>query len=261
MKNFDILPRNPYFENTVIQFPTEFKVGMICEVDMTECAALRASYKAEGKAPPSINALLVLAIARALRKHPYANRMCVNLPLYKRLVQFGQCDISVAVDRSAPGREQAAYAATIRQADARTLDEITEELRVLASETSSERWKQYAFIVEKLPPRLAQFLINLSTYIPSMWVQHRGGAVLISSPAKFGVDIMVGTWPWPLGFSFGIVRQRPIAKGNEVIVRPVMHLSMSFDRRIMAGAPAAQFFNTVCTLLGSAQSSLAGSAE
>ncbi len=70
--------------------------------------------------------------------------------------------------------------------------------------------------------------------------------MIISSPAKYGVDMAVGTWPWPLGFSFGLVKDRPVAVDGELKIRPTMALMMSFDRRIMVGGPAARFFKAVC---------------
>ena len=70
--------------------------------------------------------------------------------------------------------------------------------------------------------------------------------MMISSPAKYGVDMMVANWPWPIGYSFGLVKDRPIAVDGAVRAGPTMALTMSFDRRLMGGAPAARFFRTVC---------------
>ena len=80
---------------------------------------------------------------------------------------------------------------------------------------------------------------------------------MISSPAKYGVDMLVGNWPWPIGFSFGLVKERPIVVDGVVVARPTMMLIMSFDRRLMAGAPAARFFNAVGNSLQYAESALA----
>ncbi len=85
-----------------------------------------------------------------------------------------------------------------------------------------------------------------------MWVEHRGGAAVVSSPGKYGVDAIAGTWPWPIGFSFGYVKDRPVAANGKTLVRPTMIVTMSFDRRLMGGAPAARFFATVCRLLENA---------
>jgi len=84
---------------------------------------------------------------------------------------------------------------------------------------------------------------------------------MISSPAKYGVDMLVGNWPWPIGFSFGLVKDRPVVVDGTVVTRPTMMLIMSFDRRLMAGAPAARFFNAVSQALISIESSLEGKGE
>lgn len=68
--------------------------------------------------------------------------------------------------------------------------------------------------------------------------------------------MLVGNWPWPIGFSFGLVKDRPIVVNGLVVARPTMMLIMSFDRRLMAGAPAARFFNAVATSLQDAENTL-----
>ncbi len=72
---------------------------------------------------------------------------------------------------------------------------------------------------------------------------------MISSPSKYGVDMMFGTWPWPIGFSFGLVKDRVVAIDGRPAVRPTMSVTLSFDRRLMGGAPAARFFRAVCDKL------------
>lgn len=79
---------------------------------------------------------------------------------------------------------------------------------------------------------------------------------MISSPAKYGVDMLVGNWPWPIGISFGLVKERPFVINGELTVRPTMMLIMSFDRRLMGGAPAARFFKAVADRLENAESTL-----
>ena len=82
---------------------------------------------------------------------------------------------------------------------------------------------------------------------------------MISSPAKYGVYSVVATWPWPLGFSFGFVSNRPfVNREGEVVVRPCCDLVLNFDRRIMAGAPAAKFFTRIIRALENAKTDLCG---
>ena len=98
-------------------------------------------------------------------------------------------------------------------------------------------------MVETLPPALARRLISIPRWFPDQWIKHRGGSVMISSPAKYGVDMMVANWPWPIGYSFGLVKDRVIAVEGAVQVRPTMVLTMSFDRRLMGGSTGCPVFS------------------
>ena len=64
----------------------------------------------------------------------------------------------------------------------------------------------------------------------------------MSSPAKYGVDALVTSWSWPIGVSFGYVKERPVVRDGKVVAGPTFNLILNFDRRIMAGAQSARFF-------------------
>ena len=80
-------------------------------------------------------------------------------------------------------------------------------------------------------------------------MKYRGGAVLVSSPAKYGVDAILGTWPHPVGISFGLVKPRPVVVEGAIVARPTFFLTLNFDRRVMAGAQAARFFKRIVDIL------------
>jgi pyruvate/2-oxoglutarate dehydrogenase complex dihydrolipoamide acyltransferase (E2) component len=104
---------------------------------------------------------------------------------------------------------------------------------------------------------LARTLIRLPVLVPRLWVRYRGGSFVVSSPAKYGVDIVAGSWPWPLGVSFGLVKDRPVVRGGQVVAAPTFMLTLNFDRRLMAGAQAARFFRRVAERLERAEAELA----
>lgn len=231
------------------------KVAMLSEVDMSAVERLRKQTESQTGIRPSYTAMVVKAVSLALRRHPHANRIPVGFLGWRRLIQLHIVDMTVAVERDLPGIEQGVFAATIRHTDEKDLAVLTRELRDLANATpeTCSRWRQFKWIVEHLPAPLALWVLSVPRWFARLWVEHRGGAVMISSPAKYGVDVMVGAWPWPLGFSFGFVKERPVVVDHQVVVRPTMTLTMSFDRRLMAGAPAARFFQTVCENLEKAE--------
>lgn len=251
MRTYRILPRSRFFEvfgGLNVDVRSDQKVGMIAELDMTACQRVRAEWGGPAETKPSYNAFVIKAVALAQREHSYANRIILESPFYRRMVQLVNVDTTVAVERDRPGMEQGVYAATIRNTDALGLGEIAQSLADISKDLdeNADRWKTVLALVEKTPPSLARMLMRLPLWFPGMWVRHRGGGVIVSSPAKYGVDMMVGHWPWPIGFSFGLVKDRPVAVDGAVVVRPTMFFTMSFDRRLMSGAPAARFFRTIC---------------
>lgn len=262
MSGFHFLPRNRFFEvvgGIMFENYGDHKVAMLSEVDMSQCIRLRDQIGAANGRKPSFTAIVARAVALALRTHSYANRTTLEIPFFKRIVQLDDINITVAVERDTPGIEQATYAGTITGTDRLSLSELTDALRRLANVEGEhgQRWELFHRVVTRFPPPLARFVLRLPRLWPSLWIQHRGGAVMISSPAKYGVDMLVGNWPWPIGFSFGLVKDRPMVVEGAVVVRPTMMLIMSFDRRLMAGGPAARFFNAVAQSLQNAQATLA----
>lgn len=260
------LANSPYYEvfsSLNLENQTDQKVSMINEIDMSSAERLRAQAKAAGLARPTYTALVMKALSNALREHPYANRMAFPGWFGARQYQFDHIDISVAVERDQPGGEQRVYVDTVRGADAKNLSALTAELSGFAQATpeSHPRWRLFSRLVERSPRWFSRFVLSLPRRLPGMWAEHRGGVAMISSPAKYGVDAMVATWPYPIGISFGLVKPRPVAVGQTVEVRPTMSLLMSFDRRIMAGAPAARFFKTMSEQLADAEHRLSSSQQ
>src|SRR5205807_2105439 len=126
-----------------------------------------------------------------------------------------------------------------------------------ADVSSNEQWRSFSRLVTRFPHWLATLVIRLPVFFPELWVRYRGGAAGISSPARYGVDIVAATWTHPLGFSYGLVKERPIAVEGAVVVRPTFTLTLNFDRRIMAGAQAARFFARVVEILERAETTMA----
>lgn len=263
-KRHIILPKNAYFEanRSIVEYEIRpaHTVTFVSEVDLTEVEAMRKA--STGVRRPSYTAFVAKAIALALKEFPYANRRVVRRPWWpfgKRLQKFTHIDIAVAAERDMPGVEFCAFADIIRDAETRSLDELTAWLHELATcdASTNKQWREFSGLITKLPRWLSATLIRMPCWFPGLWVKYRGGAVLISSPAKYGVDSVLTTWTWPLGFSFGLVKERPIVVDGQLVVRPTFNLTLNFDRRVMAGAQGARFFKRVVDVLTHAQSEMA----
>jgi pyruvate/2-oxoglutarate dehydrogenase complex dihydrolipoamide acyltransferase (E2) component len=227
------------------------------EVDLTEIELLRAGAASRGWIKPSYTAVVAKALALTLRDFPYANRRLLPrlLPFRgARLQQFHDCDVAVACERDEPGAEVATFVDVLRGADRLPLEAIGSWLRRLSASTedTNEQWHSYRRVVRRLPRWLAKLVVRLPVFLPSLWVRYRGAAAMISSPAKYGVDAVIGTWTSPLGVSFGLVRQRAVVRDDKVVARPTFLLTLNFDRRVMAGAQAARFFHEIVRRLEAA---------
>lgn len=255
---YTMLPRNPFLDAVASVVDAEIQPGrtvtFLHEVDLSDVQQLRARAAERGERKPSYTALVVKAVALALREFPYANRRVVRWPR-RRLQQFHDCDVCVAFEREVPEAPMTAFIDTVRDADRRSLSAITAQMAELAvcNLDSNPRWRLFHWISTRLPSWLGAVLNHLPCLSPSLWVRYRGGAVLVSSPAKYGVDVVAATWTSPLGVSFGLVKDRPMAIDGQVVVRPTFVLTLNFDRRVMAGAQAARFFRRFVEILENAE--------
>jgi len=222
------------------------------EIDLTEIDRIRQTA-ASGQMP-SYTAFVAKAVARALAEFPYANRRLYRplaLPFLTYVQAFQSTDVAVAIERDIAEEPATAYIEVLRGVDELTLTGVTAALRTFSSSdlSTSPQWRSFHRIATTLPGWLAAFLATLPVHLPKMWRKYRGGAAMISSPAKYGVDTVVGAWTHPLGFSFGLAQMKPIVKEGQVVAANAFTFVMNFDRRVMAGAQAARFFKRICDLL------------
>ena len=164
----------------------------------------------------------------------------------------------MAVERDIPGAESTAFIDIVRDADQLPLFEITEALRALSvcDVNSNRQWRQFSTLITRLPTWLSAWLIRLPCFAPGQWVKYRGGAALVSSPAKYGVDVVAATWSHPLGVSFGMVKPRPVVRDGAIIPCTTFLLTLNFDRRVMAGAQGARFFSGMVDALERAETEM-----
>jgi len=98
-----------------------------------------------------------------------------------------------------------AYSTVLRHTDLRNLGSITRQLRQVATVAPEDdpNWRSFNWLVRHLPAWLTCLIIGLPRLSPALWVKHRGGSFLITSPAKYGVESILVKISWPLAFSFG----------------------------------------------------------
>jgi pyruvate dehydrogenase E2 component (dihydrolipoamide acetyltransferase) len=187
------------------------------EVDMSNAAKLR------GGVAVSYTDMLVKAVAKALTEHPI-----INSTLEKEQIKiFADINIGVAV-----ATETGLIVPVIRAANGKTLIEISSTLKELI-----EKAKQSKLAKEELT----------------------GGTFTITNLGMYGVEVFTPIINPPETAILGVgrVAEKPIVVEEQIVVRPVMQLSLTFDHRVVDGAPAAQFLQKIKKFLENPNASLA----
>lgn len=195
---------------------TMAQVTLTTEVDITEAMTLRtglARQWAESGLSPLH--LVIKATARALTEHPRMN--AIQKEHEVELVP--EIHIGVAVSL-----EEGLLVPTIHRADTKHLAEIARESRDLADKVR-EGQASYAEVT--------------------------GGTFTITNLGSYGIDAFTPIINPPQVGILGVGRvvEKPAVHQGEITKRSMMFLSLTFDHRVIDGAPAAAFLHTVADYL------------
>ncbi len=186
-----------------------FKVAphstLMMEVDMTKTVEFKE------KSGLSYTEILVSAVAKALREHPMLNSTFEE----NKIKIFEDVNVGVAV-----ATEQGLVVPVIRNADKKSLTEISSTLKTLLEKARTGK-------LDKEDITGGTFTItNLGMY-----------EVLCFTPIINPPEAAI--------LGVGKISSKPTITEGKIEVKPVMILSLSFDHRIIDGAPAAQFLQKI----------------
>jgi pyruvate dehydrogenase E2 component (dihydrolipoamide acetyltransferase) len=159
--------------------------------------------------------VIIAAVAKALRQHPQVNASWRE----GAIVLVDQIDIGIAV-----ATEAGLLVPVVRQADQLGLEEIAQRRADLVTRAHSGRLH---------PDDVA------------------GGTLTVSNLGMYGVDTVAPILNPPQAAIVGIGRiaDRVVAVGGTATVRPMMTVTLSCDHRVVDGARAAQFLETLAHAL------------
>ena len=192
-------------ERLASSFRTAPHSTVVMEVDVTNAVFLRERLGV------SYSAFLVKVVAEALVEHPMVNSSLDG----DKIRLFESVNVGVAV-----ATENGLVVPVIHDADRKSFAEIDALLRELTDKAK---------------------LGKLSREDVS------GGTFTVTNLGMYGVDWFSPIINPPEAAILGVGRivEKPVAVDGKVMVKPVMMLSLSYDHRIVDGAPAAQFLQTV----------------
>ena len=203
--------RRSIADNMARSAHTVARVVHFAEVDMTRAVDYRnenrESFKREVEADLSYNALLIKATASAMREDPVLNVSFQD----DGIRRHGDINIGLAV-----ALDEGLITVSIKQADQKGL-------RLIAKESAA--------LIEKA--QAGRLQVDDVT----------GNSITISSLGGFDIDSFTPIVNLPEAAILGVgsVVDRPVVKSGKIEVAPIMKLSLSFDHRIVDGAPAARF--------------------
>ena len=192
-------------------------VTLTTEADATELVAIRGHLKAEiteGEAVPSYTDLIIRLTALALVKHRDLNASWTD----NGIVNHRTVNISVAVDS-----ERGLLAPVIRDADRKSSFQIAQESTQLLGQARAG-----TIAAEHL----------------------RGGGFTVSNLGMFDIDAFTPIINLPECAILGLGRIDAKAvvideEAETIAVRRMIALSLTFDHRVVDGAPAARFLQQV----------------
>jgi pyruvate/2-oxoglutarate dehydrogenase complex dihydrolipoamide acyltransferase (E2) component len=147
------------------------------------------------------------ATAEALKEFPELNARLEG----DEIVYLERYDLGFAVQT-----DQGLVVPVVRGADSRSVEELDAEVRRLADDARAGRLK---------PEEL------------------RGSTFTVTSAGKLAglFQTPIVNHPEVAILSIGRIADRPVVRDGEIVVRPIGHLALTFDHRVVDGARAAEF--------------------
>jgi len=205
----EVIPLSGYRKTSAERVSRSFRTAphstVVMEVDVSETMALH------DKLDVSYTAILVEAVAKSLAEHSIVNSTLEGSEI--RIFE----DINVGV---AAATENGLVVPVIHNADKKTLEEIDAAIKEL-----TEKARQGRLTREDLT----------------------GGTFTITNLGMYGVEFFIPIINPPEAaiLAVGRVVEKPVVVDGKIEIKPMVMLSLSYDHRIVDGAPASEFLRKV----------------
>ena len=181
-------------------------------VDVLEAEAARRRWAAQGDQSISLTVLLARACAWALRRHP-----AVNATVEAGGVRLWP-EINIGVAVALP---EGLIVPVLRRADIRPLADLAQELAALAEQARAGGLR---------PDQVS------------------GGTLTLTNLGMFGVEAFdpILNPPQAAILGAGAVVESVVPRDGQIVIRPLLQLTLAADHRALDGAAAAQFLHDIC---------------
>lgn len=185
------------------------------DIDVEQLFAARKQLNEMIEGKVSFNDIIIKACSVALRRHPMVNSSWQG----DSILEHGDVNVAFAV-----AIDEGLITPVLRNTDQKGLQQISSESKDLAEKARNR----------KLEPE-----------------QMEGSTFTISNLGMFGIEQFTAIINPPNAciLAVGAIRDVPVVKDGEVVPGKRMKVTLSSDHRIVDGATAAQFLNTLQELL------------
>jgi 2-oxoglutarate dehydrogenase E2 component (dihydrolipoamide succinyltransferase) len=214
-------------EHMVLSKRVSPHVGTVAEIDLAGVVAVRDQHKREFQEAHGFSLtflpFVVHATVRALREFPRLNASVVE----DAIVEKKDVHIGIAVET-----DKGLVVPVVRNADRLSLAGLAEAIEDISARARTKRLS-----ADEL----------------------KGGTFTVSNPGRHGnlYGFAIINQPQVGILRMGEVVKRPVVREMEgedaIVIRPIMHLALSYDHRAVDGAPANGFLHRVRELLESAE--------
>ncbi|MFO7984928.1 MAG: dihydrolipoamide acetyltransferase family protein [Desulfatiglandaceae bacterium] len=204
--------RRVIFKNMHLSLQTQAQITLHTEASASGLMDLRARLnRADSASKISYNAILIKAVAQALKAHPYMNTSVED----KTIRIWRQIHVGLAIDLG-----DGLMVPKLRRPDRKGIREISNQLDGLMKKAKEKKL---------LPDDL------------------QGGTFTITNLGAWDIDHFTPIVNAPESAILGVGRilEKPVVREGAVVAEPRLSLSLTHDHRIIDGAPAAAFLKAL----------------
>jgi pyruvate/2-oxoglutarate dehydrogenase complex dihydrolipoamide acyltransferase (E2) component len=211
-------------------------VFLSADVDMTQVTGHRAAMLAQGRRY-SLVTYVLHAAARVIHEHPEANSALVGR-LRPRLVRSPSAHGKLTLDKTLDGQRivLTAVLPDLQRASLDGIQQLVDRYRTLDPAAAA----QFAPVraLHKLPRALGRLAFHAAARSASRRTS-TFGTFAVTSLGHGVVDDFYSVGGTTVTLGVGRCADRPVVRGGQIQVAPVLRLSLTFDHRVIDGAEAA----------------------
>lgn len=218
-----------------------------CDVDMSAVEKLRSRLEAAGT-KVTVTAILLKAVAIAQLEYPESRSF--RLP-WGTVITIPEPTAGFTVERLVDN-DPAVFFGTIKEPITKPLEQIAKELKLYSQSPISEVDQLHREdLLRRVPWAIRQISLWFALRCPPIRRLVNPASFGLSSLGKFGLKALLSPCVTTCIVGVGAMEPRAVVSSNQVVVKPMLTLTLSFDTMVLDMLKAAAFFAAIKHLLES----------